>query len=210
MENVVAEPQGFVLISRYRRSPQISFPSDPKTGEPLVDLMMSGQVPGAKVVFARTTIESDRDETKRMLFGYVNGAVIYANGRPLFFGTDTGGGTMNLNGDGVYVPLRKGANEIVFAVTNFTGGWGFWADRAVTICTRAARRRRARGSACGNRCSRPIQLLIARVVEVARHANPVFDDRPLEQLVVAQVSVDVAQLEPVDPRRRVQRELIAV
>jgi hypothetical protein len=126
-ENVVAEPQGFVLISRYRRSPQISFPFDQKTGEPLVDLMMGGQVPGSKVVFARTTIESDRDETKRMLFGYVNGAVIYANGRPLFFGTDTGGGTMNMNGDGVYLPLKKGANEIVFAITNFTGGWGFWA-----------------------------------------------------------------------------------
>jgi hypothetical protein len=129
-QNVRPEPPGFVLINRYRRSPQISFPSDPATGEPLADRIMNGQVPGAKVVFARTVINSDRDQLKRMLFGYVNGVVIYDDGRPLFVGADTGGGVMNRIGDGVYLPLRKGANEIVFAVTNFTGGWGFWAKLA--------------------------------------------------------------------------------
>jgi hypothetical protein len=30
-------------------------------------------------------------------------------------------------GDAVYLPLKKGGNEIVFAVTEYSGGWAFWA-----------------------------------------------------------------------------------
>ncbi len=41
--------------------------------------------------------------------------------------TGTGGGIMSTTGDGVFLPLKKGPNELVFAVTDFTGGWGFWA-----------------------------------------------------------------------------------
>jgi hypothetical protein len=39
----------------------------------------------------------------------------------------SGLGYMNMIGDGVYVPLKQGRNEVVFAVTDFTAGWGFWA-----------------------------------------------------------------------------------
>ena len=126
-QSVRPEPSGVVLISRYRRSPQVSFPFDATTGEPLVDNIMNNQVAGAKVVLARTVIDSDRDQIKRMLFGYVNGLVVYCNGTPLYFGADVGGGIMCPVGDGVFLPLKKGPNEVVFAVTNVTGGWGFWA-----------------------------------------------------------------------------------
>ncbi|MBV8369714.1 MAG: hypothetical protein JO036_12415 [Candidatus Eremiobacteraeota bacterium] len=129
-QNVRPETTGVVLINRYRRSPQLSFPSDPATGEPLVDRIMNNQVAGEKIVFARTVIQSDRDQLRRILFGYVNGLVIYCNGTPLYFGADVGGGIMNPVGDGVFLPLHKGANEIVFAVSNITGGWGFWARLA--------------------------------------------------------------------------------
>jgi len=32
---------------------------------------------------------------------------------------------LNVDSDAVYLPLRKGDNELVLAVTEFSGGWGF-------------------------------------------------------------------------------------
>ncbi len=34
-------------------------------------------------------------------------------------------GLVDVNNDAVYLPLRKGDNELVLAVTEFFGGWGF-------------------------------------------------------------------------------------
>jgi hypothetical protein len=85
----------------------------------------------ASVVFGRAVIQSDRDQIKRMHFGYSDGVVIYCNGTPIFFGMnppffrDLGG--MDMEGDAGYLPLKKGANEVVFAVTEYSGGWAFWA-----------------------------------------------------------------------------------
>ena len=118
-------PLGMVLVNRYRRSPDVGAPGDP-------DSVMDGRVPRARVVLARTYIESDRAEYRRMHFGYSDGVVVYANGRPLFFGMNPYpfrdlGGVMETVGEAVYLPLQKGRNEIVLAVTEFFGGWGFWA-----------------------------------------------------------------------------------
>jgi hypothetical protein len=130
-EKVHVEAPGFVLVNRYRRAPAINIPRDPATGSPLADRLMGGPIAGGKVVLARTVIQSDRDQIRRMLIGYTNGVEVYANGKPLFFGMNpivqSGLGYMNTIGDGVYVPLRQGPNEVVFAVTDFTAGWGFWA-----------------------------------------------------------------------------------
>lgn len=30
-------------------------------------------------------------------------------------------------GNVVYLPLKRGRNELVFAVTEYTGGWAYWA-----------------------------------------------------------------------------------
>ncbi len=92
---------------------------------------MEGRVAGSQVVFARTTIESDREQFRRMHFGYSDGAVIFVNGMPLFFGMNPYpfrdlGGVMEERGEAVYLPLHKGSNQIVIAVTEFFGGWGFW------------------------------------------------------------------------------------
>ena len=84
---------------------------------------------------ARTVLESDRDQFARLHFGYSDGVVIYCNGTPLFFGMRAQSfrqpsrdlGVMDLEGDAVYLPLKKGGNEIVFAVTEYSGGWAFWA-----------------------------------------------------------------------------------
>jgi hypothetical protein len=35
-------------------------------------------------------------------------------------------GVMESTGEAVYLPLQVGRNEIVLAVMEFFGGWGFW------------------------------------------------------------------------------------
>ncbi len=134
-DKVYVEEQGFVLVNRYRRTPNSTIPIDPTTGEPLVDSVMGNRVTGSKVVFARVTIEADRARVRRLLFGYSDGAVVYLNGQPLFFGMNAsrlrspelGLSALDRVGSVLYLPLRQGKNELVFAVTEFTGGWAYWA-----------------------------------------------------------------------------------
>jgi len=62
-QDVEAEPPGFVVIYRYREAPhlRVTFQGDfSKRLEPQ---------PGMKVVYARTMIESDRDQVKKLLIG---------------------------------------------------------------------------------------------------------------------------------------------
>lgn len=134
-ESVHAETPGIVLINRYRRAPITSIPIDNATGLPRSDSIMTGRVAGSKAVLARTVLQSDRDQFTRLHFGYSDGVVIYCNGTPLFFGMRAQSfrqpsrdlGVMDLEGDAVYLPLKKGGNEIVFAVTEYSGGWAVWA-----------------------------------------------------------------------------------
>lgn len=134
-DRVHPEAAGFVLVNRYRRTPNVGIPIDPATGAPLVDSVMGGRVAGSKVVFARATIQSDRAGLRRMRFGYSDGVVVYCNGQPLFFGMnpsrlrsgDLGLSALDRVGNALYLPLKQGRNEVVFAVTEFTGGWAFWA-----------------------------------------------------------------------------------
>lgn len=131
-QKVAAEPTGLVLINRYRVTPIASVPRDSATGEVIVDSLMGGRVRGSKVVFARTEITADRDGMRRMQFSYSDAIVVYANGQPLYFGMNAQGfrddlGVMSPGGDAVYLPLKRGRNEIVVAVTEFSGGWAFWA-----------------------------------------------------------------------------------
>jgi hypothetical protein len=125
---VAAEPEGFVLINRYREAPAGGVPRD-STGAVLVDSVMTGRIAGSRIVYARTTITAARDETRRLQYAYGNGVVIYLNGRPLAFAMNPGGlrgsGVMAQAGDAVYLPLRRGRNQLVFAVIELTGGWAF-------------------------------------------------------------------------------------
>jgi hypothetical protein len=128
-QKVDVEPEGFVLVNRYREAPVGSMPRD-SSGAVLVDSVMTGRVVGERIVYARTTLTSPRAETRRLEFSYNNGIVIYLNGRPLFFAMNPGGlrtplGTMAHVGDGIYLPLRAGRNELVYAVMDLTGGWAF-------------------------------------------------------------------------------------
>ena len=125
-QKVEAEPPGFVVINRYRDSPhpRVTFQNDFATRlEPQ---------PGTQVVYARTTIVADRDEVRRLDVGYSDEVRVYLNGRILWRGRSAQSfrdpgflGIMSADDDAVYLPLKKGANELVLAVSELGGGWGF-------------------------------------------------------------------------------------
>ena len=125
-QEVEAEAPGFVAINRYRASPhpRVTFQGDfSKRLEPQ---------PGMQVVYARTTINADRAETKRLLLGYSDDVSVFLNGTLLYRGRSAQGfrdpgflGIMNPENDVLYLPLRRGSNELMLAVSELGGGWGF-------------------------------------------------------------------------------------
>ena len=121
---VPAEDDGRVILNRYRESPEI-MPTPSREA-------MTGIFPGSRVVYAKTTIQSDRQAIRPMWFGYSDEAVVFVNGKPVFNGKNawrfrdegSSAGLMDYN-ERVFLPLEKGKNEILIAVTEFMGGWGF-------------------------------------------------------------------------------------
>lgn len=123
---VEAEPPGFVVIYRYREAPHpvVSFATDfSKRLDPQ---------PGMKVVYARTFIDSDRDQVKKLSIGYSDEVSVFLNGRILFQGRSAQNfrdpgflGIVNPENDAVYLPLKKGKNELILAISELGGGWGF-------------------------------------------------------------------------------------
>ena len=123
---ITAEPPGFVVINRYRRMPDVTptFANDfSKRLEPQK---------GMQVVYARTTVVSDRDQLKKLNVGYSDDVSVFLNDKILYRGRsaqrfrDPGFlGIVNPENDAVYLPLKKGRNELMLAVSELTGGWGF-------------------------------------------------------------------------------------
>src|SRR5262249_47033255 len=88
--------------------------------------------PGMKVIYARTTIESDRDRVKKLNIGYSDDVSVFLNGKILYRGRSAQAfrdprflGIVNPENDSVYLPLKKGSNELMLAVSELGGGWGF-------------------------------------------------------------------------------------
>ena len=125
-QEVEAEPPGFVVINRYRESPhpRVSFASDfSKRLEPQ---------PGMKVVYARARIVSDRARVKKLYIGYSDDVSVFLNGQILFRGRSAQNfrdpgflGIISPENDAVYLPLKKGSNELMLAISELGGGWGF-------------------------------------------------------------------------------------
>ena len=125
-QEVEAEPPGFVVLYRYRVAPHpmVTFQGDfSKRLEPQ---------PGMKVLYARTTIESDRDQVKKLEIGYSDDVSVFLNGKILYRGRSAQGfrdprflGIVNPENDAVYLPLKKGKNELMLAISELGGGWGF-------------------------------------------------------------------------------------
>ncbi|MGJ8663761.1 MAG: hypothetical protein ACSHWU_08920, partial [Marinicella sp.] len=81
-------------------------------------------------VLAKINIKSKSDQVKIFEFGYSDRAVAILNGVPIYKGTTKWRtrdyrylGTVGLF-DAIYLNLKKGDNELVFAVSEDFGGWG--------------------------------------------------------------------------------------
>jgi len=113
---VEAEPPGFVVLYRYRQAPhlRVSFATDfSKRLEPQ---------PGTQLVY----------QVKKLALGYSDEVSVFLNGRILFRGRSAQNfrdpgflGIVNPENDTLYLPLKKGSNELVLAVSELGGGWGF-------------------------------------------------------------------------------------
>jgi hypothetical protein len=81
-------------------------------------------------VFAKLDLDSEEAQTKLFMFGYSDRAMVILNGKPLYRGTNLWRsrdyrylGTVGLF-DSVYLPLKKGKNTLLVAVSEDFGGWG--------------------------------------------------------------------------------------
>jgi hypothetical protein len=85
-------------------------------------------------LFARVVVRSDRDQVKKLNFGFSDRGSVFLNGQILFSGDNTYMsrsqrylGVVTIDNDAIYLPLRQGENELVFAVSESFGGWGLTA-----------------------------------------------------------------------------------
>lgn len=81
-------------------------------------------------VLVRLSIDSDKSQVKKLDFGFSDKVLAYINGNLVYGGSNIFGsrdyrylGTIGLF-DSLYVQLKKGKNDIVFALTENFGGWG--------------------------------------------------------------------------------------
>jgi hypothetical protein len=95
---------------------------------------LAGNGDGRNTVVAAVTLTSDRDRIARLRFGYSDRVRVFLNGRLLYAG-NSGFGTrdpefLGIVGlfDELTLPLRRGPNELWFAVSETFGGWAITAD----------------------------------------------------------------------------------
>ena len=91
----------------------------------------------ANTVFVRYVINSSQKQTKALQIGFSDRAHVFFNGQLMFSGNDSFRtrdyrylGTIGYH-DTVYLPLKKGENELWIAVSENFGGWaiqGRWMD----------------------------------------------------------------------------------
>ncbi|MCP4157439.1 MAG: hypothetical protein GY757_57545 [bacterium] len=94
--------------------------------------------------YAKIIIESGKQQIKEFSFGFSDAVKVYLNNRLLYAGSDVFRsrdyrflGTIGYF-DRLYLPLEKGKNELIIAVSESFGGWGIKArfpgiDESITI-----------------------------------------------------------------------------
>ena len=85
-----------------------------------------------RVVYARTSIIAERDQVKKLYLGYSDDVSLFLNGKILFRGRSAQNfrdpaflGIVSPENDAIYLPLKRGRNELLLAVSELGGGWGF-------------------------------------------------------------------------------------
>lgn len=92
-----------------------------------VQLLRNGKA--GNTVFAKVIIHSNKKQIKLFQFGYSDRVVAVLNGKPIYKGTNRWRsrdyrylGTIGLF-DAIYLPLKKGKNTLLMAVSEDFGGW---------------------------------------------------------------------------------------
>jgi hypothetical protein len=87
-------------------------------------------VTDSNTVLTKFIVVSDRDQVKKLDFGYSDRVKAYCNGQAIYSGNNFFRtrdyrylGTIGLF-DALYLPLKKGENTIILAVSETFGGWG--------------------------------------------------------------------------------------
>jgi hypothetical protein len=83
-----------------------------------------------RTMVVKLNIESELEQVKRLSFGFSDYVTIYLNNKPIYQGSDNFMsrdyrflGTIGFF-DMVFLPLKKGLNELWFVVSEDFGGWG--------------------------------------------------------------------------------------
>jgi hypothetical protein len=90
-------------------------------------------------ILARAVIQADKDGPKKFWLGYSDEASLFVNGRLVFYGNSAyrsrDSSFLGILGlyDAVSLPLRKGANEVMFIIGEAFGGWGFVLQDATCV-----------------------------------------------------------------------------
>jgi len=131
-------PENFPAERSWRALTWTQVRSDPSG---LVDLghLVKSRPEGATRIWARTTLQTDRKETRPLRLGYSDALSLFLNGRILFKGRSTpgpaGSASASLLGcdNTIYLPLEPGANELVIAISATPAGWAFMARDLAAI-----------------------------------------------------------------------------
>ncbi len=90
-------------------------------------------------VYCRTTLVASKDTLLELKYGYSDALVLFLNGQPLCYGSSAYTqrdpsflGIIGLH-DGVYLPLKKGENELMLSVAESFGGWGFMCQEGSAV-----------------------------------------------------------------------------
>jgi hypothetical protein len=138
------------LVSPPRPAPDVPFPDRLDAGvagdrsswrlltaEPngLINITRAFPPPSARrgEIFARAQVRAHTARLAKLDFGYSDDVAIYLNGRAVYTGANGSGaryprslGILTLDVESVFLPLRAGLNELVFAVRDdLLFGWGF-------------------------------------------------------------------------------------
>lgn len=119
-QTVTTEPDGLLNINRYRTK-QASGSFEKNSND---------------AVYIKHIVESDKDEVRKLDFEFTNRCWIYVNGQLVYSGNNSfrargalyrGEIDKKIGSQSLYVPLRKGKNEMLVAVSSVANGWGWMA-----------------------------------------------------------------------------------
>ncbi|MBI5440629.1 MAG: SMP-30/gluconolactonase/LRE family protein, partial [Deltaproteobacteria bacterium] len=95
--------------------------------------------PEPDAVLAKAVLRSETDRLLKVNLGYSDEVTVYLNGTPFFHGSSAyrqrDPSFLGIVGlfDAVYLPLKKGVNELTLLLTEAMGGWGFVVQDATAV-----------------------------------------------------------------------------